>query len=49
MTNRERVILPFSQSKIKKKKNTLFIDQSAFSKIAPYVIIAKSIVLPSFI
>ena len=36
-TNRERVILPSSQSKIK-KKNTLFIDQPAFSNFALRVI-----------
>ena len=36
-TNRERVILPSSQSKIK-KKNMVFIDQSAFSNFALYVI-----------
>ena len=36
-TNRERVILPSSRSKI--KKNTLFIDQSAFSNFARYLII----------
>ena len=37
-TNPERVILPSSQSKIKKKKNALFIDQSTFSNFALYVI-----------
>ena len=36
-TNRERVILPSSQSK-SKKKNTLFVDLSAFSNFALYVI-----------
>ena len=36
-TNRERVILPSLQSKIK-KKNTPFIDQSACSNFALYVI-----------
>jgi len=35
-TNRERVILPSSQAKL--RKNTLFIDQSAFSNFALYVI-----------
>ena len=34
-TNRERVILPSSR---KLRKNTLFIDQSAFSNFARYVI-----------
>jgi len=36
-TNRERVILPSSQSKMK-KKNTPFMDQSAFSNFALYLI-----------
>ena len=36
-TNRERVIFPYSRSK-NKKKNTFFIDQSAFSNFALYVI-----------
>ena len=35
-TNRERVILPSSQAKF--RKNTLFIDQSAFSNFALFVI-----------
>ena len=35
-TNRERVILPSSQAKL--RKNTLFIDQSAFSNFALFVI-----------
>ena len=39
--NHEWVILPSSQSKIK-KKNTLFIDQSAFSNFALYVIILEN-------
>ena len=37
-TNRKRVILPSSRSKIK-KKNALFIHQSPFSNFALYVII----------
>ena len=36
-TNRERVILPSSQAKL--RKNALFIDQSVFSNFALYVII----------
>ena len=39
-TNREPVILPSSQSKIK-KKNTLFVDQSAFGNFPLYVISKK--------
>ena len=39
-TNRGRVILPSSRSKIK-KKNTVFIDQSAFSNFALYVITSR--------
>jgi hypothetical protein len=35
-TNRERVILPSSEPKL--RKNALFIDQSAFSNFALYVI-----------
>ena len=38
-TNRERVILPSSQAKL--RKNTLFIDQSAFSNFALFVIRQK--------
>ena len=39
-TNRERVILPSSQAKL--RKNTLFIDQSAFSNFALFVITGKT-------
>ena len=39
-TNRERVILPSSRSKIK-KKNTLFIDQSAQSVILPAMLLDR--------
>ena len=43
-TNCEGVMLPSSESKIKKKK-TIFIDQSAFSTFALYVITIETEVL----
>ena len=42
-TNHELVILPSSQAKL--RKNTLFIDQSAFSNFALFVIIVIIIIV----